>query len=103
MRKVWIRTIRGICCANLGSEICTIILGSRTQTSDPRILLHIPQIRTQSSRITQPNLGHPQQQTHDRSCMFDCGFVDADGRAVLRARSIMFFFYADGRGLVAPS
>ena len=26
-----------ICCANLGSELCAIILGLRTQTSDPRI------------------------------------------------------------------
>ena len=36
-RKVRIRTILGFCCANLGSELCAIILGSRMQTSDPRI------------------------------------------------------------------
>ena len=45
------------------------------QTSDPRIccanlrsvdLLRKPQIHTQSSRIAQPNPGHPWQQTHDR-------------------------------------
>ena len=129
MRKVRIRTILGFCCANLGSELCAIILGSRTQTSDPRILLRKPRIRTQSSRIAQPNLGHPRQQTHDRSrtqsssairrnvgslqrmaellcvrnrswllcpgwpncfaCAIDRGFVDADGRAALRARSIV--------------
>ena len=67
MRKVRIRTILGFCCANLGSELCTIILGLRTQTSDPRILLRKPRIRTQSSRIAQPNLSYPRQQTHDRS------------------------------------
>ena len=67
MRKVRIRTILGFCCANLGSELCAIILGSRTQTSDPRILLRKPRIRTQSSRIAQPNPGHPRQQTHNRS------------------------------------
>ena len=67
MRQVRIRTILGFCCANLGSELCAIILGSRTQTSDPRILLRKPRIRTQSSRIAQPNPGHPRQQTHDRS------------------------------------
>ena len=77
-RKVRIRTIPGFCYANLGSELwrnnpriaCT-------QTSDPRIccanlgpadLLRKPRIHTQSSRIAQPNLGHPRQQTHDRSC-----------------------------------
>ena len=52
-----------------------IILGLRTQTSDPRIcctnlrsvdLLRKPQIHTQSSRIAQSNPGHPCQQTHDR-------------------------------------
>ena len=92
MHKVWIRTIRGFCCANLGSELCTIILGSRTQTSD---WMRRPWIRTQSSKIPQPNLGHPRQQTHDRSRMFDrlwlrcfvCtidrGFVAADGRALV--------------------
>ena len=57
-------------------SFCAIILGSRTQTSDPRIccanlgsadLLRKPRIRTQSSRIAQPNLGHLRQQTHDRS------------------------------------
>ena len=57
-------------------SFCAIILGSRVQTSDPRIccanlgstdLLRKPRIRTQSSRIAQPNLGHPRQQTHDRS------------------------------------
>ena len=57
-------------------SFCAIILGSRTQTSGPRIccanlgsadLLRKPRIRTQSSRIAQPNLGHPRQQTHDRS------------------------------------
>ena len=37
------------------------------QTSDPRMLLCKPRIRTQSSRIAQLNLGHPRQQTHDRS------------------------------------
>ena len=41
----------GFCCANLG----------------PADLLRKPRIHTQSSRIVQPNLGHPQQQTHDRS------------------------------------
>ena len=49
-----------------------IILGLRTQTSDPRIccanlgsadLLRKPRIHTQSSRIAQPNLGHPWQKT----------------------------------------
>ena len=79
MHKVWIRTIRGFCCANLGSELCTIILGSRTQTSD---WMRRPWIRTQSSKIPQPNLSHPRQQTHDRSrmqtCAIDCGFVDAE-------------------------
>ena len=49
--KVRIRTIRGFCCANLGSKD----------------LLRKPRIRTQSSRIAQPNLGHPRQQTHDQS------------------------------------
>ena len=67
MHKARIRTILGFCCPNLGSELCAIILGSHTQTSDPRMLLHKPRIRTQSSRIAQPNLGHPRQQTHDRS------------------------------------
>ena len=61
------------------------------QTSDPRILLGKPRIRTQSSRIVQPNLGHPRRRSHNRSrpCVIDCGFVDADGRAALRARSIV--------------
>ena len=93
MRKVRIRTIQGFFCANLGFELCAIILGSRTQTSDPRILLRKPRIRTQSSRIAQPNLGHPRQQTHDRSrtqtCAIDCGFDDANGRAALCAQSIV--------------
>ena len=40
-----------VCCANLGSAI----------------LLRKPRIRTQSSGIAQPNLGHLRQQTHDRS------------------------------------
>ena len=53
-----------------------IILGLRTQTSDQRIcctnlgsadLLRKPRIHTRSSRIAQPNLSHPRQQTHDRS------------------------------------
>ena len=35
--KVRIRTILGFCCANQGSKLCAIILGSRMQTSDPRI------------------------------------------------------------------
>ena len=42
------------------SELCAIILGSRMQTSDLRILLRKPPIHTQSSRIAQPNLGHLQ-------------------------------------------
>ena len=67
MRKVRIRTILGFCCANLGSELWR---------NNPRIahanigsedLLRKPRIHTQSSRIAQPNLGHPWQQTHDRS------------------------------------
>ena len=37
MRKVRISTILEFCCTNLGSELCAIILGSCTQTSDPRI------------------------------------------------------------------
>ena len=32
-------------------------------------LLCKPRIRMQSSRIAQPNLGHPRQQTHDRSAV----------------------------------
>ena len=51
-RKVWIRTILGFCCANLGSELCAIILGSRMQTSDPRICcanLGSPYFAAQSS------------------------------------------------------
>ena len=154
MHKARIRTILGFCCPNLGSELCAIILGSHTQTSDPRMLLRKPRIRTQSSRIAQPNLGHPRQQTHDRSrtqsslairgnvgslqrmaellcvrdrswllfcrgwpncfaCTIDRGFVDADGRAALRARSIVGLLTrmagvwlrvaADGRGLVVRS
>ena len=67
MHKARILTILGFCCPNLGSELYAIILGSHTQTSDPRMLLRKPRIRTQSSRIAQPNLGHPRQQTHDRS------------------------------------
>ena len=64
-----IRTIRGFCCANLGSELLR---------NNPRIahanlgsedLLRKPRIRTQSSGIAQPNLGHLRQQTHDRSRM----------------------------------
>ena len=65
-RKVRIWTILGFCCANLGSELWR---------NNPRIahanigsedLLRKPQIHTQSSRIAQPNSGHPWQQTHDR-------------------------------------
>ena len=92
-------------------------------------LLCKPRIRTQSSRIAQPNLGHPWQQTHNRlckqsssaihgnvgslpqmaellcvrdrlwllchgwpncfACAIDRSFVDTDGRAALRARSIV--------------
>ena len=37
------------------------------QTSDPSFRACKPRIRTQSSGIAQPNLGHLRQQTHDRS------------------------------------
>ena len=66
-RKVRIRTILGFCCANLGSElwhnnprIAHVNIGSED-------LLRKPRIHKQSSRIAQPNLSHPRQQTHDRS------------------------------------
>ena len=77
MRKARIRTILGFCCPNLGSELYAIILGSHTQTSDPRICCanlgsarnHLgSHNQTSAIRVnTQPNLGHPHQQTHDRS------------------------------------
>ena len=66
-RKVRIQTILEFCYANLGSKLWR---------NNPRIahanigsedLLHKPRIHTQSSRIAQPNLGYPRQQTHDRS------------------------------------
>ena len=98
MRKVRIRTILGFCCANLGSELCAIILGSRTQTSDPRIccanlgsedLLRKPQIRTQSSRIAQPNLGHPRQQTHDRSrTQSSSAYASTKPRSIAHAKQL---------------
>ena len=73
--KVQIRTILGFAVQTSDPSFGVIILGLRTQTSDPRIccanlgspdLLCKPRIHTQSSRIAQPNLGHPWQQTHDR-------------------------------------
>ena len=44
------------------------MLCTKNMDSDhPKILLCKPRIRTQSSRIVEPNLGHPWQQTHDQS------------------------------------
>ena len=111
MRKARIRTILGFLlpkpriralCNN--PRIAHKNLGSED-------LLCKPRIRTQSSRITQPNLGHPRQQTHDRArkaarpsaatwvrcsgwpscfaCAIDRGFFAADGRTALRVRSIV--------------
>ena len=79
---------------DVSRNVSIYICYARSTDSDhPRILLCKPRIRMQSSRITQPNLGHPRQQTHDRSrtqtCAINCGFVDADGRAALHARSIV--------------
>ena len=95
MRKVRIRTILGFCCANLGSELCAIILGSRTRTSDPRISCanlgsarnHLGS-RNQTPAIRGNNpqsIAHAKQLGHPRQR----GFVAADGRAALRARSIV--------------
>ena len=83
MRKVRIRTIPGFCCANLGSELCAIILGSRTQTSDPRICCanlksarNLLGSRNQTSAIrgNKPTIDrarkaarHTRQRSHDRS------------------------------------
>ena len=67
-RKERIRTILGFCCANLGSERWRNnprIVHANTGSED---LLRKPRIHTQSSRIAQPNLGHPRQQpTIDRA------------------------------------
>ena len=66
-RKVRIRTILEFCYANLGSELCAIILGSRMQMSDPKICcanlgsadFAAQASDMQSSRTAQPNVGHP--------------------------------------------
>ena len=117
------------------SSFCAIILGSCTQTSDLRIcyanlrsadLLRKPRIRTQSSRIAQPNLGHPRQQTHDRSHTQSSSAIRGKEATIDRARKAARpsaamnprcrgwrscfacaidrgFVAADGRGLVARS
>ena len=79
-------------------SFCAIILGSRTQSSDPRIccanlgsadLLRKPQIRTQSSRIAQPNLGHPRQQTHDRSrTQSSSAYASTKPRSIAHAKQL---------------
>ena len=79
MHKVRIQTIRGFCCANLGSELLR---------NNPRIA-HA----NLGSRIVQPNLGHPWQQTHNRSRMQSSSAIRVNeatiDRARLRARSIV--------------
>ena len=106
MRKVRIRIICGFCCANLRSELLRH-LGSRTHTSDLRILLRKHRIcgfccanlgfagnhlgsRNQISSIrgNKPTIDRARkldQLRHPRQR----GFIAADGRADLRARSIV--------------
>ena len=85
-RKVRIRTILGFFRANLGSELWR---------NNPRIaranigsadLLRKPRIHMQSSRIAQPNLGHPRQQTHDRSRKRSSSAIRRNEATTYRAR-----------------
>ena len=55
-----------ICCANVGSELWRYNPRIAHANIGSAALLHKPRIHVQSSRIAQPNLGHPRQQTHDR-------------------------------------
>ena len=112
MRKARIRTILGFCCPNLGSELCAIILGSHTQTSDPRICCaNLGSARNHLGSRNQTSAIHGNKPTIDRArkaarpstatwvrcsgwpscfaCSINRGFVDADGRAALRVRSIV--------------
>ena len=106
--------------ANLGSELCAIILGSRTQTSDLRICCaNLGSARNHLGSRNQTSAIRGNKSTIDRArkaarpsaatwvhcrgwpscfaCTIDRGFVDADGRAALRARSIAASLPHDGR------
>ena len=105
MRKVRIRTIPGFCCANLGSELCAIILGSRTQTSDPRIsctnlrsarnLLGLCS-QTSAIRGNKPTIDrarkaarHTRQRSHDRSrTQSSSAYASTKPRSIAHAKQL---------------
>ena len=109
MRKVRIRTILGFCCANLGSELCAIILGSRTQTPDPRISCanlgsarnHLgSRNQTPAIRGNKPTIGRARKAAQPSAATWvRCsGWPSCFACAIDRG-----FFAADGRGSVARS
>ena len=105
MREVRIRTIPGFCCANLGSELCAIILGSRTQTSDPRICCanlrsarNLLGSRNQTSAIrgNKPTIDrarkaarHTRQRSHDRSrTQSSSAYASTKPRSIAHAKQL---------------